>query len=65
VVDPLAHVMAEAEDGETIIEAELVGEKILETRKNIPLNTQRRYDVYPDISKGKVQFDDPSLEDPK
>jgi omega-amidase len=33
----------------------------LETRKNIPLITQRRFDVYPDVSEGKVQFEDPEI----
>lgn len=50
IVDPLAKVLGEAEDKEIIIEAELEGEKLDETRRNIPLNTQRRFDVYPDVS---------------
>jgi omega-amidase len=61
IVNPLAEVLAEAEEGESIIEHELDGDKIVETRKNIPLNTQRRFDVYPDVSEGRVQFEDPDL----
>jgi len=51
VVDPMAQVMDELAEGEDILYAELNGEKIEETRKNIPITTQRRFDVYPDVSK--------------
>ncbi|MCJ1372716.1 hypothetical protein MMC20_003941 [Loxospora ochrophaea] len=59
VVDPNAQVMTEASENEEIVYADLNGEKIEETRKGIPLYIQRRFDVYPDISKGNVQFDEP------
>ncbi|KAM4066109.1 carbon-nitrogen hydrolase [Hirsutella rhossiliensis] len=59
VVDPMANVLVEAEDKEAIIDCELDGAVIAEARKNIPLNTQRRFDVYPDVSKGKIQFEEP------
>lgn len=52
VVDPMAQVLVEADEAETIVSAELTGEKIAETRKGIPLETQRRFDVYPDVSQG-------------
>jgi omega-amidase len=55
IVDPLAKVLTEAEDKEAIIESELDGDKLDEVRKNIPLNTQRRFDVYPDVSEEKIQ----------
>jgi omega-amidase len=61
IVNPLAEVVTEAAEDDTIIEAELEGDKVLETRKNIPLITQRRFDVYPDVSEGKVQFEDPEI----
>lgn len=57
IVNPMAKVLVEADENETIIQAELVGEDITETRKNIPLNTQRRFDVYPDVSQGQISFD--------
>ncbi len=57
-VNPNAEVMAEAAEKETIIYADLDGAKIEETRKGIPLYTQRRYDVYPDVSAGKVRYED-------
>ncbi|KAK2609288.1 Omega-amidase nit3 [Conoideocrella luteorostrata] len=60
IVDPMAKVLVEAEETEAIIETELEGGVIAETRKNIPLSTQRRFDVYPDVSEGTVQFKEPS-----
>ncbi|RMZ74856.1 hypothetical protein DV737_g5677, partial [Chaetothyriales sp. CBS 132003] len=48
VVNPIAEVLAEAEEKETIIYADIDGAKIEETRKGIPVYTQRRFDVYPD-----------------
>lgn len=65
IADPMAQVLAEAEEKETTVEWELDPEKIAEARRNIPLNTQRRFDVYPDVSQGKIQFEEPSLEEPK
>jgi predicted amidohydrolase len=65
LVDPMAQVVGEAEESETIVEAELDSAKIEEARRNIPLNTQRRYDVYPDVSQGKIHFEDPELPKPK
>ena len=56
IVDPMAQVIAEAEEAETIVTWELDGAKIEETRKAIPLSTQRRFDVYPNIDEGKINF---------
>ncbi|KAL7802563.1 carbon-nitrogen hydrolase [Trichoderma afarasin] len=58
IVNPMAKILVEAEETETIVQAELVGEDIAEARKNIPLNNQRRFDVYPDINQGKISFDE-------
>ena len=58
VVDPNAGVLCEAGEGEEVVYAELRGEAIAETRKGIPLEGQRRFDVYPDVSKGHVKFED-------
>ncbi|KAH6642963.1 nitrilase family protein-like protein [Boeremia exigua] len=52
VVDPNAHVLQQLEEKEGIIVQELQAGKIEETRKGIPLYTQRRFDVYPDVSEG-------------
>lgn len=59
IVDPMAQVLVEAEEKETTVYWELDGAKIEETRKNIPLVGQRRFDVYPDVSQGKVRFEEP------
>jgi predicted amidohydrolase len=58
VCDPMAKVLVEAEEKEETVYAELKGEKIEETRRNIPLSGQRRFDVYPDVSAEKVSYDD-------
>lgn len=59
VVDPMARVLVEAEEGETIVSAELDGNLIETTRRNIPLSDQRRFDVYPDVSVGEgVKLED-------
>lgn len=53
VVSPMAKVLAEAEEHETVVTAELVSDEIEEARRNIPLRTQRRFDVYPDVAEVK------------
>lgn len=58
VVDPNAGVMCEAGEEEEVVYAELTGEKIEEARKGIAIYTQRRFDVYPDVSEGKIKFDE-------
>lgn len=50
VVDPMAQVLVEAGESEEIVYADLDGGKIDETRKGIPITTQRRFDVYKDVS---------------
>ncbi|KAL0467275.1 nitrilase [Neurospora intermedia] len=54
IVDPMARVLVEAEESETIVSAELDGTKIEEARSGIPLRDQRRFDIYPDVSQAKV-----------
>lgn len=58
VVDPNAEKLVEAGEGEEIVYAELSGERIEEVRKGIPIYTQRRFDVYPDVSEGKIKFEE-------
>jgi predicted amidohydrolase len=58
VVDPMAEVLVEAEEGETIVSAQLDGERIEEARRGIPLRDQRRFDVYPDVSAGEVRVEE-------
>ncbi|KAL2691267.1 hypothetical protein Neosp_001648 [[Neocosmospora] mangrovei] len=64
VVDRMAQVVVEAEERETIVEWELDPDEITNTRKSIPVSAQRRFDIYPDVSAGAIQFDDPKLEEP-
>jgi predicted amidohydrolase len=58
VANPKAEVLAEAAESEDIIYADLDPSVIEDTRKGIPLYDQRRFDVYPDISKGDVKFEE-------
>lgn len=50
IVDPNANVLAELDIAEEIAYADLSPEIIAETRRNIPIDTQRRFDVYSDVS---------------
>ena len=58
VVDPNAQILSETDEKESIVYADLEGEKIEEVRKGVPLYSQRRFDVYPDVSEGKIKFED-------
>ncbi|TVY92356.1 Hydrolase [Lachnellula willkommii] len=58
VCDPMAKVLVEAGEEEEIVYAELSGSEIEATRKGIPIYTQRRWDVYPDVSEGAKVGDD-------
>lgn len=60
VVDPNAEIVAEADEAEEVVYADLDGQRIDEIRKGIPLYSQRRFDVYPDVSQGSVRFDEDS-----
>ncbi|KAK7755955.1 Omega-amidase nit3 [Diatrype stigma] len=59
VVDPMAQVVVEAAEAEAIVSWELDGAALEATRSGIPLYSQRRFDVYPDVSKGSIRFDEP------
>jgi predicted amidohydrolase len=50
IADPMAQVLTEADEAETIVTAEISGDRIEQARSGIPLRDQRRFDVYPDIS---------------
>lgn len=54
IIDPWAKVLGEAGEGQEIVIAELNPEPMEEVRRNIPVSTQRRWDVYPDVSKGSA-----------
>ncbi|KAJ4357601.1 Omega-amidase nit3 [Didymosphaeria variabile] len=52
IVDPNAEILEELDEKEGIVVQELKAGRIEEVRKGIPLYTQRRFDVYPDVSEG-------------
>lgn len=56
VVDPNAKVVCEVGEGEEVVYADLEGKVLEETRRGIPIYGQRRFDVYPDVSKGDIKF---------
>ncbi|KAL8960979.1 MAG: hypothetical protein Q9183_005376 [Haloplaca sp. 2 TL-2023] len=58
IVDPNAAVMSEAGENEEVVYADLEEKTIEQTRKGIPLQTQRRFDVYPDVSEGKIRYEE-------
>lgn len=58
IVNPNADILTELEEKEDIAYAEIDGAKIDEIRKGVPLYTQRRFDVYPDVSAGKVRYEE-------
>ncbi|CCC71219.1 hypothetical protein NCAS_0G03320 [Naumovozyma castellii] len=51
VVDPRGNIIAEAGEDEEIVFAELDPSVIEQFRKQVPITFQRRFDVYPDVSK--------------
>lgn len=58
LVEPNAEVKGELGEEEGIVYAELSGERLEEVRKGIPIYGQRRFDVYPDVSEGKVRYEE-------
>ncbi|SPN97447.1 probable nitrilase (NIT3) [Cephalotrichum gorgonifer] len=50
VADPMAEIVVEAGEGEEIVYWEMDGKAIEDARTGIPVRTQRRFDVYPDVS---------------
>ncbi|KAF4595135.1 carbon-nitrogen hydrolase [Ophiocordyceps camponoti-floridani] len=59
IVDPMGRISCKADQDETAISFELSRKMIQNSRDNIPLEKQRRFDVYPDITKGEIQFEEP------
>ncbi|KAH6877205.1 carbon-nitrogen hydrolase [Thelonectria olida] len=58
IVDPSGQIMATASRDDAIVYADLCDDAIQESRQQIPLTTQRRFDLYPDVSKG---YEKPAL----
>ncbi|KAI8339612.1 carbon-nitrogen hydrolase [Chlamydoabsidia padenii] len=57
VVDPTGAVIATCEEKETIVYADIDPSQVESIRSSIPLYTQRRFDIYDDVSQS-VTFDD-------
>ncbi|OCF33227.1 hydrolase [Kwoniella heveanensis CBS 569] len=51
VVNPLGDVLVEADIGPTTVYADIDVDLLATTRRNLPVTIQRRFDVYPDVSK--------------
>ncbi|KAJ6455863.1 carbon-nitrogen hydrolase [Mycena sanguinolenta] len=51
VVDPMAKVLVEAGDAEEIVYADIDPAVMESARAGIPVTTQRRFDVYPDVNR--------------
>jgi len=51
IVDPMGQVLNEAREEESIIYANIDSQVMQDARAGIPVTTQRRFDVYPDVSK--------------
>lgn len=52
VANPNAEILTEAGENEEIVYADLDNDTIENTRKGIPIYTQRRFDLYTDVSQG-------------
>lgn len=50
VVDPFGKILAEAEEGESIVRVSIDPTALYDARAAIPVTTQRRFDVYPDVN---------------
>ena len=55
IVNPRAEIVEEGDEKESIVYADLSGDIIAEFRKEIPIYTLRRFDVYPDVSAGNIR----------
>jgi omega-amidase len=51
LVDPMGQVIGKTDESESIVYGVLDGDFIAETRSSIPTSTQRRFDLYPDITR--------------
>lgn len=58
IVNPNASIQSELDEHEGISYALLDGDTLQESRKGIPIYTQRRFDVYPDVSAGHVRYEE-------
>jgi len=52
IVDPMGQIVATTAEDENIVYGTINLDQIQETRNNIPVSKQRRFDLYPDIATG-------------
>lgn len=57
VVDPMGNIVAEAGEADEIIYAELDPELISKARQGIPVNYQRRFDIYKNVADDAISSD--------
>ncbi|KAJ2799399.1 Omega-amidase nit3 [Coemansia guatemalensis] len=50
IVDPYARVLATTNEAENIVYSDLDMDLVDEVRRSVPINTQRRFDLYPDVA---------------
>eukprot|EP00842_Homolaphlyctis_polyrhiza_P005422 jgi/Hompol1/5881/HPOL_000180-RA len=55
IVDPMGSVIATTDAHEDIVHATIDPAKLAETRQAIPVYSQRRFDLYPDVSAASVE----------
>ncbi|KAA1118038.1 hypothetical protein PGT21_030104 [Puccinia graminis f. sp. tritici] len=51
IVDPMGLVKATCDETESIVHGRIDIDELIAARKGLPVTTQRRFDVYPDVSK--------------
>jgi omega-amidase len=51
IVDPMANIIATCQEDEAIVVGEIDSDLLTKARSSIPVSSQRRFDVYPDVSK--------------
>ena len=55
IADPAAQILSETEDKEDIVYADLDNDTVMNIRKSVPIYTQRRFDLYSDVSADRGQ----------
>lgn len=53
IVEPMGRVIATTDEKESIVFGRIDIDELIKARKGIPITTQRRFDVYPDVSNHK------------
>ncbi|KAK2460522.1 hypothetical protein APHAL10511_006992 [Amanita phalloides] len=56
VVDPMGRILSEASEGEEITFTDIDPQVMKQARAGIPVNAQRRFDVYTDVANGVYEY---------